>query len=129
MTFETWCVQVPTHIFNLPPTTAAVARRMFKVDNGKLQVLDREHKHFKGSQVKALDYVVAVNGKAMDPQDLLKACVSDEVVELKLQRDRNNTQQKKNSAVLLFVLMYPPPTISYKFNKNIDNRIARRKAS
>ena len=71
---------------------------MFKVDNGKLQVLDREHKHFKGSQVKALDYVVAVNGKAMDPQDLLKACVSDEVVELKQQRDLDNTQQK-NSAV------------------------------
>ena len=41
MTFETWCVQVPTNIFNLPPKTAAVARRMFKVDNGKLQVLDR----------------------------------------------------------------------------------------
>ena len=127
MTFETWCVQVPTHIFNLPPTTAAVARRMFKVDNGKLQVLDREHKHFKGSQVKALDYVVAVNGKAMDPQDLLKACVSDEVVELKLQRDRDNTQQKKQRSFV--VRTYVTPTMSYTVNKNIDNRIARRKAS
>lgn len=107
MTFETWCVQVPTHIFNLPPTTAAVARRMFKVDNGKLQVLDREHKHFKGSQVKALDYVVAVNGKAMDPQDLLKACVSDEVVELKLQRDRDNTQQKKQRSFVVRTYVTP----------------------
>ena len=98
-------MQVPTNTVNLPPTTAAVARRMFKVDNGKLRVFDREHKQFKGSHVKALDYVVAVNGKAMDPQDLLKACVSDEVVELKLQRDRDNTQQREFSTVVLFVLM------------------------
>ena len=117
MTFETWCVQVPTHIFNLPPTTAAVARRMFKVDNGKLQVLDREHKHFKGSQVKALDYVVAVNGKAMDPQDLLKACVSDEVVELKLKRDRNNTQQKNTAQLCCSYLCNPPPLFLIKLTK------------
>ena len=51
---------------------------MFAIDNGKLRVLDPVHKQFKGSQVKALDYVVAVNGKAMDPQDLLNACVTDE---------------------------------------------------
>ena len=61
---------------------------MFEIDNGKLRVLGPVHKQFKGSQVKALDYVVAVNGKAMDPQDLLNACVSDEDVELKLRRDR-----------------------------------------
>ena len=67
-------------MFNLPPATAAVARHMFEIDNGKLRVVDPVHKQFKGSQVKALDYVVAVNGKAMDPQDLLNACVSDEVV-------------------------------------------------
>ena len=67
---------------------------MFKVDNGKLRVLDREHKQFKGSQVKALDYVIAVNGEAMDPLDLFNACVSDEVFELKLRRDRHNMRQR-----------------------------------
>ena len=87
-------------MFNLPPAKAAVARHMFEIDNGKLRVLDPVHKQFKGSHVKALDYVVAVNGKAMDPQDLLKACVSDEVVELKLQRDRDNTQQREFSTVV-----------------------------
>ena len=66
---------------------AAVARHMFEIDNNKLRVIDPVHKQFKGSQVKALDYVVAVNGRAMDPQDLLNACVSDEDVELKLRRD------------------------------------------
>jgi len=78
---------------------------MFEIDNGKLRVLDPVHKQFKGSQVKALDYVVAVNGNAMDPQDLLNACVSDEVVELKLRRDRDNTRQSEFSAVVFFVLV------------------------
>jgi len=75
---------------------------MLEIDNGKLRVLDPVHKHFKGSQVKALDYVVAVNGKAMDPQDLLNACVTDEFVELK---DRDNTRQREFSAVFFFVLV------------------------
>ena len=92
-------------MFNLPPATAAVARHMFEIDNNKLRVLDPVHKQFKGSQVKALDYVVAVNGKAMDPQDLLNACVSDEDVELKLRRDRDNTRQSEFSAVAFFVLV------------------------
>ena len=64
---------------------------MFKVsDDGKLRVRDPLHKQFKASQVKALDYVIEVNGNAMDPQGLLNACVSDGAVELKLQRDHNN---------------------------------------
>ena len=92
-------------MFNLPPAKAAVARHMFEIDNNKLRVLDPVHKHFKGSQVKAFDYVVAVNGKAMDPQDLLNACVSDKVVELKLRRDRDNTRQSEFSAVAFFVLV------------------------
>ena len=66
----------------------------FKIDNDKLQVLDPGHKQLKGSHVKAGDYVIAVNGTAMEPQDLLNACVDDEIVELKLQRDRN----KRNEA-------------------------------
>ena len=93
-------------MFNLPPTIAAVARHMFKIDGdgkGKLRVLDPVHKHFKGSRVKALDYVVAVNDKAMDPQDLLNACVSDEVVELKLRRDRDNTRHREFSTVAFLV--------------------------
>ena len=84
-------VQVPTIFFILPPTTAASAKQMLKVsDDGKLRVRDPLHKRFEGSQVKALDFVIEVNGSAMDPQGLLNACVSDEAVELKLQRDRNN---------------------------------------
>ena len=64
---------------------------MFKVsDDGKLRVRDPLHKQFGNSHVKALDYVIEVNGNAMDPQDLLNACVGDKAVELKLQRDRNN---------------------------------------
>ena len=62
---------------------------MFKVsDDGKLRVRDPLHKQFKASQVKALDYVIEVNGNAMDPQGLLNACVSDGAIELKLQRDQ-----------------------------------------
>ena len=76
---------------------------MFEIDNGKLRVLYPVHKHFKGSRVKALDYVVAVNDKAMDPQDLLNACVSDEVVELKLRRDRDNTRHREFSAIVFLV--------------------------
>lgn len=84
-------MQVPTNVFKMPPVTAAVAKRMFKVDNDKLKVFDAEHKQFKGSKVKAGDYVIAVNNTAMEPQDLLNACVDDEIVELKLQRDRYKT--------------------------------------
>ena len=89
--FASCHVQVPTIFFVLQPTTAASAKQMFKVsDDGKLRVRDPLHKQFKASQVKALDYVIEVNGNAMDPQGLLNACVSDDAVELKLQRDRNN---------------------------------------
>ena len=77
---------------------------MFKVsDDGKLRVRDPLHKQFKASQVKALDYVIEVNGNAMDPQGLLNACVSDEVVELKLRRDRDNTRHREFSAVVFLV--------------------------
>ena len=88
--FTSCRLQVPTIIFVLPPTTAASAKQMFKVfDDGKLRVRDPLHKRFEGSQVKALDSVIQVNGNAMDPQVLLNACVGDEAVVLKLQRDRN----------------------------------------
>ena len=81
-------VQVPTIVYNLPPTSAAGAREMFNVtDDGKLRVRDPLHKQFKGSQVKALDRVIAVNGNVCDPRALRRACVSDVTVELKLQRD------------------------------------------
>ena len=87
--FTSCHVQVPTIFFVLPPTTAANAKQMFKVsDDGKLRVRDPLHKQFKASQVKALDYVIEVNGNAMDPQGLLNACVSDGAIELKLQRDQ-----------------------------------------
>ena len=64
---------------------------MFKVsDDNKLRVRDPPHKQFEGSKVKALDYVIKVNGddKDMDPESLLHACV-DKVdnIELTLQRD------------------------------------------
>ena len=81
-------VQVPTIVYNLPPTSAAGAREMFNVtDDGKLRVRDPLHKQFKGSQVKALDRVIPVNGNVCDPRALRRACVSDVTVELKLQRD------------------------------------------
>ena len=87
--FASCHVQVPTIFFVLQPTTAASAKQMFKVsDDGKLRVRDPLHKQFKASQVKALDYVIEVNGNAMDPQGLLNACVSDGAVKLKLQRDQ-----------------------------------------
>ena len=55
-------------------------------NDGKLRVRDPLHRVFKGSQVKALDCIVAVNGNVGDPQALLHACVTDVPVELKLQR-------------------------------------------
>ena len=89
--FATCHVQVPTIFFVLPPTTAACAKQMFKVsDDGKLRVRDPLHKRFGGSRAKALDYVIEVNGNAMESQGLLNACASGEAVELKLQRDRDN---------------------------------------
>ena len=87
-------VQVSTIFFDLPPTTAAKARAMFKVsDDGKLRVRDPLHKQFEGSKVKALDYVIKVNsiGNDMDPEALLHACVSkDDNIEPTLQRDLGN---------------------------------------
>ena len=59
-------------------------------DDGKLRVRDPLHTLFKASQVKALDWVIAVNDNASDPQALLHACVTDVPVELKLQRDLEN---------------------------------------
>ena len=89
--FAPFHAQVPTIFFVLPPTTAASAKQMLKVsDDGKLRVRDPLHKRFAGSRAKVLDYVIEVNGNAMDPQGLLNACVSDGAIELKLQRERNN---------------------------------------
>ena len=67
---------------------------MFKVsDDDKLRVRDPLHKQFEGSKVKALDYVIKVNGDSndMDPKSLLGACVDkDDTIELTLQRDLGN---------------------------------------
>ena len=67
---------------------------MFKVsDDAKLRVRDPLHKKFGGSKVKALDYVVKVNGNGhdMDPEALLHACANkDGNIKLTLQRDLGN---------------------------------------
>ena len=67
---------------------------MFKVsDDGRLRVRDPLHKQFEGSKVKALDYVIKVNGDGndMDPEALLHACVhKDGNIKLTLQRDLGN---------------------------------------
>ena len=88
-----------TIVFYLPPITAATARAMFKVsDDDKLRVRDPLHKQFEGSKVKALDYVIKVNGdgKDMDPESLLHACVDkDDTIELTLQRDLGNNMCRR----------------------------------
>ena len=64
---------------------------MFEVfDDGKLRVRSPLHSQLEGSQIKALDCVVAVNGNARYPEVLLHACFTDVPAELKLQRDLNN---------------------------------------
>ena len=72
---------------------------MFKVsDDDKLRVRDPLHKKFGGSKVKALDYVVKVNGNGhdMDPEALLHACVDKvDTTELTLQRDRGNNVRRR----------------------------------
>ena len=55
---------------------------MFKVsDDDKLRVRDPLHKEFEGSKVKALDYVIKVNGDGndMDPESLLNACIENAI--------------------------------------------------
>ena len=94
--------------FELPPTTAAQARAMFKVsDDAKLRVRDPLHKRFGGSKVKALDYVVKVNGNGhdMDPEALLHACVNKvDSIELTLQRDLgNNVCRRERDNVIAYV--------------------------
>ncbi len=87
-------MQVSTVVFHLRPVTAAKARAMFKVsDDDKLRVQDPLHKEFEGSKVKALDYVIKINGDGndMDPESLLHACVDrGDTIELILQRDLGN---------------------------------------
>ena len=79
--------------FSLPATTVATANHMFFVaEDDKLRVQSPLHELFEGSQVKALDRVVSVNGhdEDEDPKVLLTKCVDDGPVELKLRRDPNN---------------------------------------
>ena len=87
-----------TIVFYLPPITAAKARAMFKVsDDDKLRVRDPLHKEFEGSKVKALDYVIKINGDGndMDPESLLNACVDKvDTIELTLQRDLGNNMYR-----------------------------------
>ena len=71
---------------------------MFKVsDDDKLRVRDPLHKQFEGSKVKALDYVIKVNGDSndLDPVSLLNACAGkDDTIELTLQRDLGNNMYR-----------------------------------
>ena len=81
---------------------------MFKVsDDAKLRVRDPLHKTFGGSKVKALDYVVKVNGNGhdMDPEALLHACVNKvDSIELTLQRDLgNNVCRRERDNVIAYV--------------------------
>ena len=72
---------------------------MFKVsDDAKLRVRHPLHKQFGGSNVKALDYVLKVNGNGhdMDPEALLHACVNKvDSIELTLQRDLGNNVYRR----------------------------------
>ena len=76
---------------------------MFTVtSDSKLLTRDPLHKKFKGSQVKASDRVIAVNGNVCDdPRELRRACVSDVAVELKLQRDRRKNHQRSSCCACL----------------------------
>ena len=81
---------------------------MFKVsDDDKLRVRDPLHKEFKGSKVKALDYVIKINGDGndMDPESLLNACIDKvDTIELTLQRDLgNNMYRIERMQLLMFV--------------------------
>ena len=81
---------------------------MFKVsDDDKLRVRDPLHKEFKGSKVKALDYVIKINGdgNVMDPESLLNACIDKvDTIELTLQRDLgNNMYRIERVQLLMFV--------------------------
>ena len=81
---------------------------MFKVsDDDKLRVRDPLHKQFEGSKVKALDYVIKVNGddNDMDPEALLHACVNKvDNIELTLQRDLgNNVCRRERDNVIAYV--------------------------
>ena len=71
---------------------------MFKVsDDAKLRVRDPLHKKFGGSKVKALDYVIKINGDGndMDPESLLNACIDKvNTIELTLQRDLGNNMYR-----------------------------------
>ena len=72
---------------------------MFKVsDDDKLRVRDPLHTQFEGSKVKALDYVIKVNGNGddMDPEALLHACVNKvDNIQLTLQRDLGNNVYRR----------------------------------
>ena len=74
--------------FELPVTKLSVAKRMFEVSDDKLRVKSPRHTAFDGSQVKASDRVVSVDGVAHDsPEGLLMACAAGKPVVLQLQRD------------------------------------------
>ena len=83
---------------------------MFKVsDDDKLRVRDPLHKEFEGSKVKALDYVIKINGDGndMDPESLLNACIDKvDTIELTLQRDLGNNMyriERERMQLLMFV--------------------------
>ena len=62
---------------------------MFEVSDDKLRVQSPLHTALGGSQVKAADRVISVDGVTHDsPEGLLMACAADKPVVLQLQRDR-----------------------------------------
>ena len=82
---------MPSLKFELPGTKLSVAKRMFEVSDDKLRVKSPRHTAFDGSQVKASDRVVSVDGVAHDsPEGLLMACAAGMPIELELQRDCTN---------------------------------------
>ena len=76
---------------------------MFKVsDDAKLRVQDPLHRQFKGSKVKASDYVVKVDGNSHDmgPEALLHACMNKvDSVQLTLQRDLANNVYRREREI------------------------------
>ena len=79
---------MPSLKFELPVTKLSVAKQMFEVSDDKLRVKSPRHTALDGSQVKASDRVVSVDGVAHDsPEGLLMACAAGKPIVLQLQRD------------------------------------------
>ena len=88
---------MPSLEFELPVTTLSVAKQMFGVSDDKLRVKSHLHTALDGSQFKAADRVVSVDGVTHDsPEGLLMAGAADKPVVLQLQRDRISCNLQKS---------------------------------